>query len=1061
MAEQSKNLLRLENQTNFPNNNTGFITADKLRSFNLDIIDTMATVADSASLSSRITNNSQSISILSASYEITSGAFSDVSESFVATSSSLSIRVTNLEQFSSSLDASFVSEVEFALYTSSNDSRVGSLETSSIALNTYTGSNNSRVQALETETGSLQAQIDALATGSGFLIEDEGVPLGAAFTLNFEGDGVSVSIDSTTANVVVDGLTPTSSFNAFSSSVATEINSIEAAYVTTSSLNDVSSSIAGEIDSLQAEVDSLQLVTASYATTGSNNFKGNQSIAGNLLVDGNLTARVLYIDSSSILYTSGSNKFGDSLDDRQELTGSVLITGSLTAPLQTDYLWIGNGNGVSIQIPSASIKGVQFPYTGSAAISGSLSVVGPIDVTENGFTGSVINNTTDIYPSVARVDKVVTLSEVEYAAIAVPDANTLYVVSGSGTPTSGTSGVSGTNGINGTNGTAGTSGVSGTSGTSGVSGTSGTSGVDGTTLIVEKDDSVVGNATTMNFTGSAVTVTDAGAGQINVEINASGGGTGAGFPFTGSAGISGSLQLDGTLGITGSTFSVTDGSTTGSFVTTLGDIYTSSPQATKIVTLTQAEYDGIGTKDNSTLYVISGSFVSDGTSGTSGVSGANGSSGTSGVSGANGSSGTSGVSGVNGSSGTSGTSVDLLAYTGSVNILGNVSIDGTLSSTATAQLTASWAENALTASYVENANSASYSEYANNTIVYGKNVSGVTITKGTPLYFSGSGVAGNLIGVYPADAGDATKMPAGGVAGEQILATEEGIIFLDGFINEVDTSAFNSGDEVYVAVGGGYTNVPPTGSTNLIQKLGNVEKVDAINGSGVIHGPGEVRSLPNILEGYAWVGNSNDVPTAVATSSFGGSGDGFPYVGKAEITGSVNVSGSYFITSGSFTGSLVDNVSPTTTNVPPVRHVVAITSASYSALVTKDPNTLYVVSGSTSAATLSPYTGSVRGNIVSASITSNTASFDFSLGNFFTLGLPTATTNINVTNILPGQTVTAFLNISSGSIVTFSSNVSQSIGSEYTCSLGVSKDILTFVSFNSTNVYLSNIRNLK
>jgi hypothetical protein len=207
----------------------------------------------------------------------------------------------------------------------------------------------------------------------------------------------------------------------------------------------------------------------------------------------------------------------------------------------------------------------------------------------------------------------------------------------------------------------------------------------------------------------------------------------------------------------------------------------------------------------------------------------------------------------------------------------------------------------------------------------------------------------------------------------------------------------------------------------------------------------------------------------VTGSSFagGGTGVGFPFSGSALITGSlgvtgsISVTGSYLITSQSFTGSLVDNVSPTTTNLAPVRHVIAITSASYAALVTKDPNTLYVVSGSTSAATLSPYTGSIRGNIVSASITSNTASFDFSLGNFFTLGLPTATTNINVTNILPGQTVTAFLNISSGSIVTFSSNVSQSIGSEYTCSLGVSKDILTFVSFNSTNVYLSNIRNLK
>jgi hypothetical protein len=111
------------------------------------------------------------------------------------------------------------------------------------------------------------------------------------------------------------------------------------------------------------------------------------------------------------------------------------------------------------------------------------------------------------------------------------------------------------------------------------------------------------------------------------------------------------------------------GSLSGSYVSTLGDIYPTTAPANRIVTLTQAEYDGIGTKDISTLYVISGSFVSDGTSGTSGLngtsgingtngangtSGVNGANGSSGVNGANGSSGTSGVSGANGSSGVNG-----------------------------------------------------------------------------------------------------------------------------------------------------------------------------------------------------------------------------------------------------------------------------------------------------------------------------------------------------------------------------------------------------------------------
>ena len=157
--------------------------------------------------------------------------------------------------------------------------------------------------------------------------------------------------------------------------------------------------------------------------------------------------------------------------------------------------------------------------------------------------------------------------------------------------------------------------------------------------------------------------------------------------------------------------------------------------------------------------------------------------------------------------------------------------------------------------------------YSDNTVVYGKNLSGTTIEKGTPLYFTGSGTAGNLVGVFPADASNPARMPAGGIAGEQLLNEAEGVILLDGFINGVDTSTFSSGDLVYVGVGGGYTNVAPTGSSNLIQALGYVERVSDTNGSGVIKGPGVFRSVPNIQQGYIWVGNADDVATPATTSS--------------------------------------------------------------------------------------------------------------------------------------------------------------------------------------------------
>ena len=155
---------------------------------------------------------------------------------------------------------------------------------------------------------------------------------------------------------------------------------------------------------------------------------------------------------------------------------------------------------------------------------------------------------------------------------------------------------------------------------------------------------------------------------------------------------------------------------------------------------------------------------------------------------------------------------------------------------------------------------------AENTHIHVKNVSGVTIEKGTPLFITGSGTSGNIAGVIPADAGNPTLMPAGAILAEQLLDEAEGVAWVNGFISGVNTSQFESGDTVYVAVGGGYTNEKPTGSA-LIQKLGNVEK-SGTNGSGVINGPGYYNDVPNITEGYVWVGNGDSVATPTSTASF-------------------------------------------------------------------------------------------------------------------------------------------------------------------------------------------------
>jgi hypothetical protein len=93
-------------------------------------------------------------------------------------------------------------------------------------------------------------------------------------------------------------------------------------------------------------IDAIQL-TGSYATTGSNTFVGNQIITGNLNVSGVISASVLYVqtETASVIYSSGSNQFGDELTDTQTLSGSVKVQGSLTV------------NGTAVLTSSADVTG--------------------------------------------------------------------------------------------------------------------------------------------------------------------------------------------------------------------------------------------------------------------------------------------------------------------------------------------------------------------------------------------------------------------------------------------------------------------------------------------------------------------------------------------------------------------------------------------------------------------------------------------------------------------------------------------------------------------------------
>jgi hypothetical protein len=109
-------------------------------------------------------------------------------------------------------------------------------------------------------------------------------------------------------------------------------------------------------------------------------------------------------------------------------------------------------------------------------------------------------------------------------------------------------------------------------------------------------------------------------------------------------------------------------------------------------------------------------------------------------------------------------------------------------------------------------------------------------------------------------------------------------------------------------------------------------------------------------------------------------------------------------------------------------------------------------------------TGSLRGQVSTLSITSNTASVNMATNNFFNLTLVDgANTHINPTNIQPGQTVN--IRIRQGAAgtgtVSFPPFVDQASGSSYTGSMVSSAfDIVTMITFDTSVVYLSSIRNM-
>jgi hypothetical protein len=134
---------------------------------------------------------------------------------------------------------------------------------------------------------------------------------------------------------------------------------------------------------------------------------------------------------------------------------------------------------------------------------------------------------------------------------------------------------------------------------------------------------------------------------------------------------------------------------------------------------------------------------------------------------------------------------------------------------------------------------------------------GEALSKGNAVYVSG--VSGNKPVVMKADADDAAKMPAFGIAETDASLNANVNVVTFGTVYEIDTSAYSAGDELYVSTTAGeLTATKPTGATAKLQNIGKVIRSHASAGSIKVGGAGRTNAVPNLDDGTVFIGDSNN-----------------------------------------------------------------------------------------------------------------------------------------------------------------------------------------------------------
>ena len=905
----------------------------------------------------------QSMSVLSSSYAQTASFALNVTPTDVTPFLSKSVFDTYTGSAALGVSESINSATQslsssIAVTTNNLDLEVnGKLDSSSF--NTYTQSNDSKVNSLISATGSYITS----AQTSSMRVLSSSFAVTASFAENVTPTDVSMFVSQST-------------FNAYTQSN----NSVVNALVSATSSYAISSSVAA-VDAVQdGQINSLIAQTSSYVTeseTGSfarvnvsNVFTQNQTISGNLDVTGKITAlsaSITYLETifqtSSVIFSSGSNILGDEASDTQTLfgkvdiktgplviTGSTFVSGNITLAQGSDL--------VTHHIKAAAVNGVEIQNnSGNTAIlvgaGGSLGTTfyGQINTTAISSSGNITGN---LIGTASYANKALTAS---FAENVTPTDVSMFVSQSTfNTYTSSQSTIN-TNLQTGITIRLLTSSFN-----------TYTSSNDGkVNSLIAATASYVTSAQTASMTVLSSSYSLTASFALNAPTNVA---------TTGSNTFIGNQIISGNLLVTGSNINLeVDPPALSIGVTNVKTIADTS--ASGVVSTLDVTRFGAGPTGDLTairLQTFSGSSVTSG---------------------------------------------DRLLSRITTGVNRNTST-GLAGGVVNNQFNAVWAtgSSAFTAQIVETAQSGSANLGINVGNLDSNNAGGTASIAAGLIRIGGNeshtiSVTGSFGPISVVGALTASVISASTYIGIPTINTSSFAILganrfngnqtITGSLNVSSSETGDAGNFIR----GGVTIVEETGGSAISVASGSVS-INSPQGTGYFYSNLPITSSALRINGTAVF---NDL---IVSGALGGNSS-LQVAGNASVSESLNVSGTLI-----------------------VGNRLQLSSISSS-------NGLSI-------------TGSVRGQQVVGDFASTTASFDCSKGNFFTLVLDVGTNHLSASNIRPGQTINVKVTTQSGNAITCSSAIKQPSGSLYTPTNGSGTDILTFISYDST-LYMVSAKN--